>query len=59
LKVKNSVSMARITQIMDLLMLAPDIQENVLIGNVGLRLRALLPIRARPEHRTAAAGLLR
>ena len=36
------VSRARITQVMDLLMLAPDIQEEVLSGGVDVPLRALL-----------------
>jgi hypothetical protein len=38
------VSRARITQIMDLLMLAPEIQEALLLGSVMLRLRDLLPV---------------
>lgn len=36
------VSRARITQIMDLLMLAPEIQEEVLFGSKALGLRELL-----------------
>jgi hypothetical protein len=38
------VSRARITQIMDLLMLAPEIQEEVLFGRVDVPLRELLPV---------------
>jgi len=36
------VSRARITQIMDLLLLAPEIQEEVLLGRLELGLRELL-----------------
>jgi hypothetical protein len=38
------VSRARITQIMDLLMLAPEIQEEVLYGDLNLPIRDLLPV---------------
>ena len=38
------VSRARITQIMDLLLLAPEIQESVLFGRLGLALRDLMPL---------------
>jgi hypothetical protein len=38
------VSRARVTQIMDLLMLAPEIQEEVLLGGVDLPLRELLAV---------------
>jgi hypothetical protein len=38
------VSRARITQIMDLLMLAPDIQEKLLLGTVDLPLRGFLSV---------------
>lgn len=38
------VSRARITQIMDLLMLAPDIQEAVLLGDMAIRMRELLSL---------------
>jgi hypothetical protein len=38
------VSRARITQIMDLLMLAPEIQEEVLFGHVAVGMRELLAI---------------
>jgi hypothetical protein len=38
------VSRARITQIMDLMMLAPEIQEAVLLGLVNQPLRDLLSI---------------
>jgi hypothetical protein len=38
------VSRARITQIMDVLLLAPDIQEQVLFGNVSMLLRELFAV---------------
>lgn len=38
------VSRARVTQIMDLLMLAPEIQEGVLFGNKPLAMRRLIPL---------------
>ena len=38
------VSRARITQVMDLLMLAPEIQEGVLLGTVELPLRDFLSL---------------
>ena len=38
------VSRARITQIMDLLLLAPEIQENVLLGTGPVGLRDLMPL---------------
>jgi hypothetical protein len=38
------VSRARITQIMDLLMLAPEIQEEVLFGRKEVALRDLMPV---------------
>ena len=38
------VSRARITQIMDLLMLAPEIQEEVLLGSAAVPLRALMSL---------------
>ena len=41
------VSRARITQIMDLLMLAPEIQEAVLCGDTAATLREVLPIAGR------------
>ena len=40
----GGVSRARITQIMDLLMLAPEIQEEVLIGALDVCLRDLMPV---------------
>jgi hypothetical protein len=36
------VSRARITQIMDLLLLAPDIQERIWLGSLEAELRALM-----------------
>ena len=41
------VSRARITQIMDLMMLAPEIQEEVLCGSVAPTVREVLPIASR------------
>jgi hypothetical protein len=38
------VSRARITQVMDLTMLAPEIQEEVLFGQVDRPLREFLPV---------------
>jgi len=38
------VSRARITQIMDLLMLAPEIQEEMLFGGTEMTLRGLMPL---------------
>ena len=38
------VSRARITQIMDLMMLAPEIQEAVLVGDLTVGMRELLTI---------------
>ena len=38
------VSRARITQIMDLLMLAPEIQEEMLFGGVEVTLRDLVAL---------------
>jgi hypothetical protein len=38
------VSRARITQIMYLLMLAPEIQEKLLLADASLQLRDLLPL---------------
>ena len=38
------ISRARITQIMDLLMLAPDIQEELLLGTRAATFRALMPL---------------
>src|SRR4051812_43939472 len=45
------VSRARITQIMDLLMLAPEIQEAVLLGHVEVGMRELLAVSGPPEWR--------
>ena len=38
------VSRARVTQVMDLLMLAPDIQEDVLFGDVAIGMRELAEV---------------
>ena len=38
------VSRARMTQIMDLLMLAPEIQEDLLFGSVDVALKTLTPL---------------
>ena len=43
------VSRARITQIMDLLMLAPEIQEEVLFGSQDRPVRELIPICRRAD----------
>ena len=40
----GQVSRARITQIMDLLMLAPGIQEELLMGTRAFPLRLMLPV---------------
>ncbi len=42
------VSRARVTQIMDLLMLAPEIQERVLLGAVDVPLKDLIPVVREP-----------
>jgi len=51
------VTRARITQIMDLLMLAPDIQEQLLSASVALPLRELLPIARRMAWSDQRAAL--
>ena len=56
------VSRARITQIMDLLMLAPDIQEAVLVGDVGVAIKRLIVVPGRvrwDEQRAVVAPMLR
>ena len=56
------VSRARITQIMDLLMLAPEIQEEVLLGTDEMGLRDLMPLCRRAvwsEQRARWAGRYR
>ena len=45
------VSRARVTQIMDLLMLAPEIQEEVLCGEVAVGMRELLAVSGAVEWR--------
>ena len=45
------VSRARITQIMDLLMLAPEIQEEVLFGEVAVGMQELVAISGAAEWR--------
>ena len=54
------VSRARITQIMDLLMLAPDIQEELLLGNLDVPVRRLGCVSREPvwvKQRSVRAGV--